>query len=244
MRIDIFPDSNALAKAAGEVFIEIANRSIEEKGRFAVALSGGNTPRIMYHYLNQNELQNRIPWNEIYVFWGDERCVGYNDPANNAHNAFDILLNKVPISQNHIFRIESELPPGKAAEKYEKVLRRFFGDNQPRFDMILLGLGENGHTASLFPGTPVLKETGKWVSPIFVEEQNMYRITLTPVVINQALNTVFLVVGGNKASILKEVLEGDYDPNRLPAQLVNPDHGELRWLVDKEAARLLTKANP
>lgn len=243
MKIEIFPDSEALGKAAAEFFIRIANKAISEKGKFAVAFSGGNTPRLMYQYLARPEQLARTPWENVYIFWGDERCVGYNDTANNAHNAFDQLLDKVPASADHIFRIESELPPDTAAEKYEKVLRRFFGDNPPRFDMIFLGLGENGHTASLFPGTAILKETEKWVSPVYVEEQNMHRITLTPVIINQAANIVFLVTGTNKASVLKEILEGEYEPDNLPAQLINPDHGVMHWFIDKDAARLLTKAN-
>lgn len=241
MRIDIFRDRETMSRAAAEFFIDVSNSKTEAKRKFSVALSGGNTPRAMYEYLAGNEKQRRAPWGKIDVFWGDERCVGLDDPSNNAFNAFNLLLNKIPVIHDNIYRIESELPPEEAAKRYEDVLRNYFGNEPPRLDLIFLGLGENGHTASLFPYTPVLKETERWVSSVFLEKGNMFRITLTPPVINLAENIVFLVSGSNKSSILRQVIEGDYDPYRLPAQLIRPLNGRLYWFIDREASSLLSR---
>lgn len=241
MRVNIFPDLESMSRAAAEFFIDIADKAVKAKRKFSVALSGGNTPRAMFEYLADIERQKRTPWEKIDIFWGDERCVPQSDPSNNAFNAFSLLLNKIPAASGNIHKIESDLPPDEAAKRYEDVLRNYFGNESPRFDLIFLGLGENGHTASLFPHTPVLKEIERWVSSVFLEERNMSRITLTPAVINQAENIVFLVAGTNKAWILRQVIEGEYEPYRFPAQLIRPVNGILYWFVDNEASRLLSK---
>jgi 6-phosphogluconolactonase len=239
MEINIFQSSRELSKAAAEFFVKTAAESINKRGKFSVVLSGGSTPRGMFEHLAAYPEHDKVAWDKIYVFWGDERCVGLEDPANNAYNAINLFLIKVPIIPGHIHRIESELAPADAAKQYEAILRKYFGNQSPSFDLVFLGLGENGHTASLFPGTPVLRETEHWVRAVYVDELNAYRITLTPVLINQAENIVFLVSGKEKASVLQRVIEGEYDPEHLPAQLIKPVDGELYWFCDKDAAKLI-----
>jgi 6-phosphogluconolactonase len=239
MKVTVFTDMEEMSRAAADLFAETAKMAVAAYGRFAVALSGGHTPRRLHQLLALSMFQNWVPWDRIHIFWGDERCVPLDDDGNNAHNAMKELLNNVPISEAHIHRIESELPPREAARLYEKQLHEFFDSHLPRFDLVFLGLGENGHTASLFPGTPIVRETKRWVSEVFVEKQNMHRVSLTSWTINQARQIVFLVSGGNKARVLHEVLDGDSDPERLPARLIHPTRGELYWFVDKEAAALL-----
>jgi len=239
MGFTVFSDIEELSAAAADLFADDARRAIEQRGKFIVALSGGNTPRRMHELLAQPPFHGHVPWDRIHVFWGDERCVALDDPRNNAFNAIEELLSKVPVEEAHIHRVESELPPREAARLFDKQLHEFFDNDLPRFDLIFLGLGENGHTASLFPGTPILHETERWAREVFVEEQNMHRVSLTSWAINQSRRIVFLVAGRAKANVLHDVVEGDADPDRLPAQLIAPADGELRWYVDEDAAALL-----
>jgi 6-phosphogluconolactonase len=241
MGITIFADIDALSRGAAEMFTEAAKSAVDARGRFIVALSGGNTPRPMHELLAQPPFHAHLPWDRIHFFWGDERCVPLDDPRNNAANAIDQLLSKVPVNEAHIHRVESELPPREAARLYDKQLHEFFDKVSPRFDLVFLGLGENGHTASLFPGTPILNETERWVSEVFVEEQDMYRVSLTAGTINQARRIVFLVAGEGKANVLHDILDGEREPERLPAQLIAPVDGELDWYVDESAAALLER---
>jgi 6-phosphogluconolactonase len=162
-----------------------------------------------------------------------------DDPNNNAHAAIEAFLSRVPIPKDQIHPIPTDQPPEKAAEHYETLLRKVFGNATPRFDLILLGLGEDGHTASLFPGTSILNEQERWVKEVFLEAQNSYRISLTVPAIIEADQIVFLVKGANKALALKEVLEGPFRPQEFPAQMIKPKHGELIWLIDQEAAKQL-----
>jgi 6-phosphogluconolactonase len=236
MAIGVFADIEELSRAAARLFAEAAKKAVGARGRFLVALSGGCTPGRMHEILAAPPFHNQVPWNRIHIFWGDERCVPLNDPRNNAKNAMDRLLNKVAVRAAHIHRIESDLQPRGAARLYEKQLHEFFDDHPPRFDLIFLGLGEDGHTASLFPGTPIIGETDRWVSEVYVEAQDMYRISLTAWAINQARQAVFLVSGKRKAEIVHQVLDGDVGPKRLPAQLIRPVDGELDWYIDEEAA--------
>ncbi len=239
MTVSVFADIDAMSRAAAELFAVAAKKAVDARGKYIVALCGGNTPRRMHEFLASSPFNNRVPWDRIHVFWGDERCVPLDDPRNNADNAIDQLLSKVPINEAHIHRIESDLPPREAARLYEKQLHEFFDNKTPRFDLTFLGLGENGHTASLFPGTPIVDETKRWVSEVFVEEQKMHRVSLTSWTINQSRRIVFLVAGKEKAHVLHEVLDGDAEPKRLPAQLIAPVDGELYWYVDEEAAFFL-----
>ena len=234
--IRIFGRIEALSKAAADLFEETARLSVASRGRFVVALSGGRTPRNAYQLLAGTPYRERIPWQQTYVFWGDERCVPRGDPNNNARMAFDTFLNYVPIPRSHIHPIPSEELPEKCADAYENLLRDFFQDQAPRFDLILLGLGEDGHTASLFPNSVVLEEQNRWVRELYLPEQKMYRVTLTPLIINKATRIAFLVQGADKAHIVRQVLAGPLQPKHLPAQLIRPTEGDLQWLMDDSAA--------
>jgi 6-phosphogluconolactonase len=231
----VYDDYEALSNAAAGLFVQQARMG---QGRFSVALSGGHTPRRTYELLSQSPFAERVPWDHVHVFWGDERCVPANDPRNNAHVARGLLLNHVPVPAAQIHPIRCAESPERAAEDYERLLIDYFPDAQPRFDLVLLGLGENGHTASLFPHTPVL-DAEDWVAAVYLADQDIYRVTLTARVINAATVAVFLVSGATKAGVLKQVLEGPDRPRDLPAQLIHPTDGELHWLVDREAAALL-----
>ena len=237
--IRIFNDLEALSQAAAEIFADLANRAIIERGRYSVALSGGHTPRRLYEILADSPYREQIHWEAVHIFWGDERCVPADDPRSNTHMARQTLLNHVPVPANHIHPILGDLPAALAVSHYEAALQDFFGVQPPTFDLILLGLGENAHTASLFPHTSVLGESERWVSEVYVTEQSMYRITMTAPLINQAKEVIFLVSGTEKASALQSVLEGAYRPHEFPAQLIHPNGAHPIWLVDKAAAHKL-----
>lgn len=237
--IRVFSDLETLSLTAAEMFAELANQAIASRGRFNVALSGGNTPRRLYELLASTPLRERIHWESVYIFWGDERCVPADDPRSNARMARKTLLDHVPVPANQIYPIRGDLTPAQAAAQYETELRDFFGNQPPVFDLILLGLGENAHTASLFPHTSVLDEKEHWVQEVYVAEQGMYRVTLTVPLINQAKDVIFLVSGADKALTLQSVLEGAYQPHELPAQLIRPNGVHPIWLVDKAAGHKL-----
>jgi 6-phosphogluconolactonase len=237
--IRIFNDLESLSLATAERFSELANKAVASQGRFSVALSGGHTPQRLYEILAKQPFQDKVPWESIHIFWGDERCVPPNDPRSNILMAHKILLDQVPIPNIHIHPIRGHLPPALAAIDYENELRDFFGELPPIFDLILLGLGDNAHTASLFPHTSALDETERWVSEVYVAEQKLFRVTLTVPVINQARDVIFLVSGAEKASALQSVLEGAYHPHKYPAQLIHPNGMHPIWLVDKAAAHKL-----
>lgn len=237
--IRICDDPEALSHAAAELFTAQARQAVTDRGRFSVALSGGDTPRRTYELLAQEPFRDLVPWQNTHIFWGDERCVPANDLRNNARMACQVLLDYVPVPSEQVHPMICNGSPQEPAVAYETLLRGFFADGRPRFDLILLGLGENGHTASLFPGTSVLEEQLRWVAEVPVAEELMCRLTLTAAVINQAARIVFLVSGHDKAAILRKVLEETPDSHTIPACLIKPAHGELLWLVDQDAASLL-----
>ncbi len=234
-----FPDLEALSHAAAGIFREEAARSITARGRFAVALSGGGTPRRTYELLATGQFRDRVNWQQVHIFWGDERGVPPEDSRSNYHLARKCLLERVPLPPEHIHPIPAFPSVALGAEKYETELKVFFGHTAPHFDLIFLGLGVDGHTASLFPGSPVLWEERRWVTGVSVPDQELARVTLTPWVINLAARVVFLVAGKDKAEVVKVVLEGPRDPLRYPAQLIRPLSKRLLWLADQEAASLL-----
>jgi 6-phosphogluconolactonase len=231
-----FPDREALSRAAAQQFVEIARGAIASRGRFAVALSGGSTPRDLYEQLKSDEVRAQVDWEHCHFFWGDERAVPPDHPDSNFRMANETLLACVSVPPAHIHRIRAEKNPQVAADEYEHTLRRFFGGRLPRFDLILLGLGTNGHTASLFPHTSVLYEKTRWCAAVWVPELNANRITLTVSVLNNAAHVIFLVAGRDKAVTLRAVLRGTYQPDELPAQLIHPHDGKLLWLLDEAAA--------
>ncbi len=236
--VKVLQDSFALYGAAAEEFIGCASKSIAGHGRFCVALSGGSTPRGVYSLLAERPAG--LQWNNIFVFFGDERHVPPDHPDSNFRMAQEALLSKVPIPAANVFRIRAELDATQAAQEYEDQLRSFFTlkpGESPRFDLIMLGLGDDGHTASLFPGSAALSETSRLVVANWVEKFQQYRITLTYPVINHAAEVMFLVSGAGKAQILKDVLSGEGE--KYPAQRVRPKNGVLLWLADQDSARLL-----
>jgi 6-phosphogluconolactonase len=234
--IQVFADLETLSRGAAEFFVGAARKAVAARGRFSVALAGGSTPRRTYELLAQSPLRDEAPWGQTHVFWGDERCVDPEDPRSNARMAREALLQHVPIPAGQIYPMVCTPFPAAGAESYEALIRHFFAGGAPRFDLILLGLGENGHTASLFPGTPVLRPQERWVAEVYVADEDLYRLTLTAALINQARLVAFLVAGAAKAKVLQEVRQGPRDPRRLPAQLIQPKPGELHWLLDEGAA--------
>lgn len=239
--VRVFPDIEMLSRAAAEFFVRQANLAVKARGRFSVALSGGQTPSRTYELLAQPDYRDRVAWTRVHVFWGDERCVPPEDPRNNARLARQALLQHVPIPEKQIYPIKCAISSEKAAREYEARLRLFFAGQPPRIDLIFLGLGADGHTASLFPGAAAANEQESWTAAVPRPGQDLDRVTLTLPLINQARTVVFLVAGKDKASILKKVLSGDSDLPPLPAQLINPGDGELYWLVDDEAAVLINE---
>ncbi|MFN8373175.1 MAG: 6-phosphogluconolactonase [Anaerolineae bacterium] len=237
--IKVFADANALIEAAAELFVSVHNAALASQGRFHVALSGGTTPKPLYEQLASEEYSGQIDWAHTYLFWGDERCVPPDHADSNYRMTRESLLNHVPIPQDHVYRMRGEVDPEQAAGEYEGVLKALFRGENTRFDLLLLGMGDDGHTASLFPHTAALQETQRLVVANFLEAKNIWRITLTTRAINAAANIAFLVSGGAKAERLHEVLKGDYQPEHLPSQLIKPDNGTLLWLVDAAAAAKL-----
>jgi len=239
MKTAILTDMNALADAAAEFFIAQAQAAIQARGQFAAALSGGSTPRAVYQRLAEAPLA----WKNIHLFWGDERCVPPDHPDSNYRMTAESLLTRVHIPPENVHRIQGELSPELAAARYEQELRAFFG-NAPRFDLILLGLGDDGHTASLFPESPALHERTRWAAAAAHETPPpplVPRVTLTLPVINAARQIVFLVSGAGKAERLAEVLHVPAESHSLPASMIRPGSGEILWLVDKSAAAHLSQ---
>jgi 6-phosphogluconolactonase len=243
--LKILPDAAALAREAAEEFSRCAKDAIAAYGRFAVALSGGNTPKSVYSYLAE-KCKDAVAWDKVFVFFGDERHVPPNDPESNFRMANESLLSRVPLRQENVFRIRAELPAKEAAQQYEDLLRDFFSrkpGDWPSFDLILLGLGEDGHTASLFPGSAALEEKTRLVAANRVETLNTSRITLTLPVLNHAAEALFLVSGGSKAKILSDILRPAEQP-MYPAQMVRPENGRLLWMADQDAASLCSLSSP
>ncbi len=234
--IQTHPNAAALALAAARHFAECAAEAIADHGFFVVALAGGATPRAAYEALATLEFAARLNWEKLHVFWGDERCVAPTHEESNYRMAQEAWLRYTPIPAGQIHRIAGELAPQEAASAYEDGLREFFGQRPPRFDLILLGLGEDGHTASLFPDSKALGEKQRWVAANYVRKLAAWRVTLTAPLINQAAHVTFLVSGAAKAEALRRVLSGRYQPETLPAQLIRPTNGQLRWLMDVAAA--------
>jgi 6-phosphogluconolactonase len=242
--IQVFANPEALTQAAAAEFVRQVNQAIQARGRFTIALSGGSTPKSLYALLATQPWRDQIAWNQVHLFWGDERHVSPSDSTSNFRMTQEQLLSYIPIPPGNVHRIKAESPDTQAvAAAYEQDLKQFFqlGEHQfPRFDLVLLGMGANGHTASLFPGTAAVHEQTRLVVALWVEELSTDRITLTPPVINSALEIIFFVTGAGKAETLKAVLEGQYQPDRLPAQIVRPTQGKVIWMVDQAAASSLS----
>ena len=236
--IEILKSHEQMCHRAAELFYSITNQSISERGRFNVALAGGTTPAGLYIRLHAPPYELDTEWTKVHVFFTDERCVGPEDSASNFRMAHEALLQRVYMKpEKYVHRIKGELGPEEAAADYEKELEKVFGRGVPRFDLVLLGTGSDGHTASLFPGSSALGETSS--NAVGVKETEMDRVSLTLPVINNARHVVFMATGASKAEVIGQMLE-DGNPRGLPAGLVNPTDGRLVWLLDTRAASGLT----
>ncbi|MFQ5605451.1 MAG: 6-phosphogluconolactonase [bacterium] len=237
--IDIYPSKPALVTMAAEKIVEIINLSRQRWGDCSVALAGGNTPRDVYSLLASRLYQNRVDWPQVHLFWGDERAVPPDHPDSNFRMVKESLLDQIEIPPANVHRMRGEIEPEQAALEYEQVLLEQFNESPPRFDLILLGLGEDGHTASLFPGAKAIDEKNKLVTSVFVSRLDTNRITLTLPVLNAARTVIFLVAGSSKSEIVQRVLNLDGPSKQLPASLVLPVPGNLMWMLDNSAAALL-----
>jgi 6-phosphogluconolactonase len=238
VELEVFDDLEALSRAAARMFVTTAESAIAASGRFTVALAGGGTPRRTYELLAEPRTREKVRWEVVHVFWGDERCVPPDDPRSNARMARQALLDRVPLPKENIHPILSMDDPRESAADYEAVLRTSFRETLPGFDLIFLGMGEDGHTASLFPGSPALDEIRGWVAA--VPSKDPPRVTLTYPVLNNALIVAFLVSGENKAEALQRVLEGSPAQDSLPAARIWPLNGTIHFLVDRAAASKLS----
>ena len=234
----VYADAGAVAHALADYFVATGERAIAERGKFTVALSGGHTPRAAYELLAADPLRANLSWSNVFIYFGDERCVPPDDERSNYRMAREAFLDAVPIPSANIARMRGEIDPGLAANEYASILRAELG-GMPQLDLVMLGLGEDGHTASLFPG--IAQEVGEHslVEAAYAQSQAMWRVTITPKLINAARRVVFAVEGVAKARALAAVYEGPRDPKTYPAQLVQPSSGELTWLVDEAATNLL-----
>ena len=242
MNKEVFKDLNQLSKALAEWITSLIEETLTRKERFSFVLSGGNTPKKLNSLLASSPYRERINWKKIHVFWGDERAVPFEDERNNARMAFDTLLNKVDIPKSQIHIMDTSLGPEEAAVQYEKLLREYFRTETlpvETFDLVLLGMGDDGHTLSLFPGTPVIHEEKLWATSFFLKAQDMHRITLTKNIVNHSNHIVFMISGNDKAHALHEVLEGEKNPDKYPSQVIIPTQGELHFFTDEAAASLL-----
>jgi 6-phosphogluconolactonase len=240
--IKILPTQDDLVTTATGLFLSTASKTIQEQGRFSLALSGGSTPLPLYERLAQEEYDHSLDWSRIHFFWGDERTVPQDHPESNYFQAAEALLSPRKIPEKNIHRVQGELEPVFAAEEYQHELRDWFQHSPPRFDLVLLGLGGDGHTASLFPGTEVMTSPQDYdlVAAIHVPRLDTWRITFTTKLINFARLVMFIVSGRSKAEILFKVLEDPGSMHQYPAQSIQPTDGELIWLVDQDAGSLLT----
>jgi 6-phosphogluconolactonase len=238
----ICADPAEAAREAARRFADLAQVFIADNGRFRVVLSGGSTPRTMFSILADAPFADSLPWKAIDFFWGDERCVPPDHTDSNYRMANETLLSKVGVPAENIYRIPAEDPdPHRVATTYSETIRKAFGMDLPHFDLVFLGMGADGHTASLFPGTAALNLAGDEIAVAnYVEKFQAYRITLTAPIINHARNIFFLITGEDKAPALKEVIKGERNPSRYPSQLIAPNYGSLLWIVDEAAAGLLS----
>ena len=234
--IKVFNSEDLTLTALADLIVVKSREAIAERGRFNFALSGGSSPKRLYELLVSDMYKDKIQWGKVFFFFGDERYVPLNDSNSNYLMAYRSLFDPLSIEADQIFAVNTALPPAEAAKDYELRLLRHFKDPACPFDLILLGLGDNSHTASLFPFTAVLHEQNALIKEIFVEEVNMYRITFTAPLINAANAIAFLVYGSSKAEAVHHILEGTQNLEAYPAQLIKPKSGELYWFMDEAAA--------
>jgi len=236
MNLKVSKDIEALSHDFADWLVAYIREVLSRQDRFTIALAGGNTPRRLYQLLASGKYRNEIEWQRMHFFWGDERFVAVTDDRNNAKMAFETLLDHVPLIKEQVYPMQTNVDPEKSAESYEKILHSYFDQGTCTFDLVLLGLGDNAHTLSLFPGHRLVRENSRWVCSFFLNEENIHRITLTPPVVNLASQVAFLVSGGDKAAAVYHVLAGEHDPDLYPAQIIQPFNSRLYWFCDEAAA--------
>jgi 6-phosphogluconolactonase len=236
MQLHIYKDAEETTIALADWIKALIQQTLEVKDRFTIALSGGETPKKLYQKLASVPYREIINWNRLHIFWGDERVVDFVDERNNAKMAYDTLLSKVAIPHEQIHKIRTDISPDESAKHYQNILHNYFDNKQTTFDLVLLGMGDDGHTLSLFPDSENFSGNNSWVKAINSKEKGE-RITLLPSVVNQSSAIAFLITGEKKAPVIKEVLEGK--EQKYPAQLIQPINKELHWFIDREAAKYL-----
>ncbi|HEY1870721.1 MAG TPA: 6-phosphogluconolactonase [Chitinophagaceae bacterium] len=253
MQLNISNNIEELSWRAAEWMVDYIHETLQTQDRFTIALSGGSTPKKLHLLLASDEFKNKIEWQKLHVFWGDERYVPLNDERNNAKMAFDTLLDHVPVPGSHIHIMRTDIDAEKSAKEYESILKEYFPEAASyklqatskehlpltihhSFDLVILGLGDNSHTLSLFPHEEVIHEKDHWVKAVFVKEVNMERITLTAPIVNLSKCIAFLVSGQDKASAVSHILSDNYNTDLYPAQVIKPENGELYWFLDEAAA--------
>src|SRR6266702_5757794 len=239
MQISIYPDTNTLSREAAQFIVRLANEAIVTHGRFTIALSGGSTPKVLYSLLGDEPYRNQIDWAKVDIFWSDERCVPPDSEDSNYHLAQQVLLSKIPIADSQLHRMPADRPDRDAASQaYTEEMYRTFGTNRiPKFDLMQLGMGPEGHTASLFPHQESLHEQQRLVMPVIVPKPPPERLTFTRTLWNAAHSALLLVTGTDKVDALQAVLEGEYQPDEYPAQIVRPPNGEVVWMLDSAVAQ-------
>lgn len=239
MQFHIHPDPASLSQALAEWTTVQIETTLQQQDRFTFVLTGGNSPKLLYELLAKEPFRTRISWDKLHIFWGDERAVPFEDSRNNARMTYEHLLDHVPVKKEQVHIMQTDLTPEAAAEAYSTLLHQYFGEAGSTFDLVLNGMGDDGHTLSLFPHTPVIHEQQKWVTSFYLDAQQMHRITLTAPVVNRAKQVVFLTFGSGKANALHEVVEGKRNVDEFPSQIIQPASGQLHWFVDEAAAGLL-----
>ena len=238
MQVHVSKDPNELSYEVAEWMTTLIEATLHQQDRFCLLLSGGSTPKNLYKLLAEDSFKKRIDWTRLHIFFGDERMVPFSDERNNGKMAYDALVSKVPIPKTQVHYIKTSVSPQLAAEDYSRLLRRYFNDTSHTFDLALLGMGDDGHTLSIFPGCESLDKTENWVVTVEVPSQPMSRISLLPHVVNRSTCVAFLVTGPTKAPTFNKIIHNTVDPHSYPAQLIHPSNGELHWFVDEDAANL------
>lgn len=237
MNIHVSKDIKGLSEDFAKWLVSYSNSVLQKQDIFSIALSGGSTPKLLHELLAQEPYKSQIDWSKWHFFMGDERFVPITDDRSNAKMAYETLLNHVPVKADQIhFYITENIKPEESSKVYEALLKEYFAGKETGLDLVILGMGDDGHTLSLFPGQPIIHETQKWVDSFWLEAQDMYRITMTHPVANHAARVAFLVSGEKKIPALREVIKGAYNPDKYPSQIIKPNPGELFWFIDEAAA--------
>jgi 6-phosphogluconolactonase len=241
MQLHVYKNPEELSEAVAGWMADYITEVLTKKPRFTLALSGGSTPKKLHAVLASAPYSEMIAWENVHIFWGDERAVPFTDERNNARMAFDTLLDLVPVPERQIHVMRTDIPPAEAARQYDAILHEYFDETSTSFDLVLLGMGDDGHTLSLFPGQEVINEKTTWCTAFFLDAQDMYRITLTAPIVNRSAAVAFLTTGSSKSATLKQVLQGERNVTMYPSQIIQPEQGELHWFVDEAAASDLSR---